>query len=214
MGAARTFPCTRDDVDYYWKFQEGMQARMRTDDGEHFEWHDVTVASSQCMFRRTAVHSVPLRFREYPVITRDLVHLEEDFGEGGLEVEPLACVRRSVCGMLYSDDAGIVFKSTGDLASMTVVVTVFDSAGLTVPETETETTLLRTLNKILPAPPLVVDTVVRGIYTDDEFSVSGRGLINASADILPEIKDGSDSRGHATIVLSLSRTIWKMLRSH
>ena len=81
-----------------------------------------------------------------------------------MEVEPLAYVRRSVCGMLYSDDAGIVFKSTDDLANMTVVVTVFDSADLTVPETETETTLLPTLNKVLPAPPLVVDTAARGIY--------------------------------------------------
>ena len=145
------------------------------------------MASSQCMFRRTAVHSVPLRFREDPVILRDLVHLEEDFGEGGLEVEPVACVRRSVCGMLYSDDLGIVYKSTDDLANMTVVVTVFDSAGLTVPETETETTLLRTLNKVPPAPPLVVGTAARGLYTDDAISVSGRGLINASADILPEL---------------------------
>ena len=83
------------------------------------------------------------------------MHLEEDFGEGGLEVAPLACVWRSVCGMLYADDAGNVSQSTEDLAKMTVIVTVFESAGLTVPETKTETTLLRKLNKVLPAPPLV-----------------------------------------------------------
>ena len=174
---------------------------MRMDNGEHYEWHDVTVAaSSQCMFRRTAVHSVPLRLSEGPDILRGLVHLEEDFGEVGLEVQPLACVRRSVCGMLYSDDAGIVSKSTDCLANMTVVVNVFDSAGLTAPETETETTLLRAINKVLPAPPLVVNAAANGIYADDAFSVPGRGLINASADILPERKDGSDSRGHVTIV--------------
>ena len=114
-------------------------------------------ASSQCIFRRSAMRCVPLSFSEDPDILRDLMHLEEDFGEGGLEVEPLACVRRSVCGMLYDDDAGIVSKSTEDLAKMTVLVTVFESAGLIVPETETETKLLRTLNKVFPAPPLVVE---------------------------------------------------------
>ena len=40
----------------------------------------------------------------------------------------------------------------------------------------------------------------RGIFADDAFSVPGRRLINESADILIKIKDGSDSRGHATIV--------------
>ena len=64
------------------------------------------------------------------------MHLEEDFGEGGLEVEPLAHVRRPVCGMLYADDAGVVRQSKEDLAKMTVIVTVFESAGLTVCETK------------------------------------------------------------------------------
>ena len=78
-----------------------------------------TVAvSSQGIFRLTAIRSVPPSFREDPDILRDFVHLEEDFGEGGLEVEPLACVRRSVCGMLYADDGDIVSKSTEDLAKM------------------------------------------------------------------------------------------------
>ena len=117
-----------------------------------------TVAAfSQCIFRRTAIHSVPPSFSEDPDILRDLVHLEEDFVEGGLEVEPLACVRRSVCGMLHADDAGIVPKSTKNLAKMSVIVTVFESADLTVPKTKTETMLLRTLNKVVPAPPLFVE---------------------------------------------------------
>ena len=62
------------------------------------------------------------------------MHLEEDSGEGGLEVEPLACVRRSVGGMLYADHARSVSKSSEDLAKMTGIVTVFESAGLTVPK--------------------------------------------------------------------------------
>ena len=171
-------------------------------------------ASSQSNFRRTAIHSVPLSFSEDPDILRDLVHLEEDFGEGGLEVEPLACVRRSVCGMLYADDAGIVSRSTEDLAKMTVIMAAFESAGLTVPETETETMLLRTQNKVLPAPPLVVEAAGqkyicrRCIFCTWARSYQRKRRHSAI------IKDGSDSRGHATIVSSVSCTIWKMLRSH
>ena len=57
---------------------------------------------------------VPLSFTLNPDILRDFVHLEADFGEGGLELEPPTCVRRSVCGMLYAGDAGIVSESTED----------------------------------------------------------------------------------------------------
>ena len=74
-----------------------------------------------------------------------------------MDVEPLAHVRWPVCGMLYVDDAGVVCKSKEDLAKMTVIVTVFESAGLTVCETKKETTLPRTLKMVLPAPPLVIE---------------------------------------------------------
>ena len=163
----------------------------------------IVAASSQCIYRRTAIHSVPPSSSEDPDILRYSVHLEEDFGEGGLKVEPLACVRRSVCGMLYADDAGIVSKSTENLAKMSIIVTVFESEDLTVPETETETMLLRTLNKVLPTPPPVVEAAGHiYIYADDAFSVPGHGLINASAKIMPWMNDGFDSRGHSTIVSS------------
>ena len=64
---------------------------------------------------------------------------------GGKEV-PLARVQRAVWGMLYADDAGIVSKSAEGLAKrMTVIVTVFEAAGVTaVSEKRTETMLLRT----------------------------------------------------------------------
>ena len=55
------------------------------------------------------------------------MNIEENFGVDGLEVEPLARVRRSVCAMLYADDAGIVSKSTYNLAKMGVIVTFFES---------------------------------------------------------------------------------------
>ena len=86
-------------------------------------------------------------FREDPYIVRDLVYLGEGLDENaaGLSTDPLVCVRRAVWGMLYADDAGVVSKSAEGLAKMmTVIVTVFEAAGLTVREKKTETMLLRT----------------------------------------------------------------------
>ena len=150
------------------QFHEGMRARMRTDDGEQSQWFDVhpgTAArmcilapSFQCAFRRCHTCRPLIRFSEDLDILRDLVHLEEDLGEDGVEVEPLACVRRSVWGMLYANDAGIVSKSAEGLAKMmTVIVAVFHAPGLAVPEKKTEITLLRTLNQVLPTSLLVAE---------------------------------------------------------
>ena len=109
------------------QFHEGMRARVCTDDGEHSEWFDVTQGLRQgCVlspllfnvFFAAAIHAVLVRFSEDPDILRDLLHLEEDLGEDGVKVEPLACVRRAVWGMLYADDAGIVSKSAEGLAKI------------------------------------------------------------------------------------------------
>ena len=60
--------------------------------------------------------------------------------------------------MLYADDAGIVSKSAERLAKMTtVIVTVFDIAGLTVSENKTEAMLLRTPDQATLAPPRAVE---------------------------------------------------------
>ena len=60
--------------------------------------------------------------------------------------------------MLYADNAGIVSKSPEGLANiMTVIVTVFEAAGLTVSEKKTATMLLRTPNQAIRTSPLVVE---------------------------------------------------------
>ena len=47
-------------------------------------------------------------------------------------------VRKAVWGMLYGDDAGVVSKSPEGLTKMmTVIVTVFEAAGLIVSEKKT-----------------------------------------------------------------------------
>lgn len=56
---------------------------------------------------------------------RYLVHLENGVR---VNAQSIACVRRAVWGMLYADDACIVFKSAEGLAQMvTIIVTVFEA---------------------------------------------------------------------------------------
>ena len=60
--------------------------------------------------------------------------------------------------MLYDDNAGIVSKSAEGLAKMmTVTVTVFEAAGLTVSEKITEAMLLRTPDQAPCTSPLVTE---------------------------------------------------------
>ena len=179
------------------QFHEGMRVRVRTDDGEHSEWFDVTQGLRQgCVlspllfniFFAAVTHAVVVRFSEDPDIVRDLVHLEDlEENAAGVSSDPLACVRRAVWGMLYADDAGIVSKSAEGLAKMmTVIVTVFEAAGLTVSE-KTETMLLRTPDQAPCASPLVIEAAGQRYRQTTQFLYLG-GLIDTGADIMPEIK--------------------------
>ena len=114
--------------------------------------------------------------------------------------------------MLYADDAGIVSKSAEGLAKMmTVIVTVFEAAGLTVSGKKTETMLLRTPDNAPCTSPLVIEAIGPRYRQTTQFWYLG-GLIDASADIMSEINGGSDSHGHATVHSSGSYTIWRLLR--
>ena len=73
--------------------REGMRARVRTDDGEHSEWLDVTQGLRQgcvlsllffTIFFAAVINARLIRFSEDPEIVRDLVFLEEYFEEDGV----------------------------------------------------------------------------------------------------------------------------------
>ena len=105
-------------------------------------------------------HAVVVRFSEDQTLCGIWFYLEEDLEENaaGVSSDPLACVRRVVWGMLYADDAGIVSKSVEGVAKMmTVIVTVFEAAGLTVSEKKTETKLRPTPDQAPCTSPLVIE---------------------------------------------------------
>ena len=90
--------------------------------------------------------------------------------------------------MLYADDAGIVSKSAEGLAKMmTVIVTVVEAAGRTVSEKKTATMLLRTPDQTPCTSTLVIEAAGQRYRQTTQFLYLG-GLIDASADIMPEIK--------------------------
>ena len=168
------------------QFHEGMRARVRMDDGEHMEWFDVTQGLRQrCLLSpllfsiafAAVTHAVVVRFSEDPDIVRDWVHHEGDLEDNaaGVSLDPLACVPRAVWGMLYADKAGNVSKSAEGLAKMlTVIVTVFEAASLTVSEKKTDTMLLRTPDQTPYTSPLVIDAAgQRYRQTTHFFYLSG-----------------------------------------
>ena len=87
--------------------------------------------------------------------------------------------------MLYAADAGI--KSAKGLAKMmTVIVTVFEAAGLAVFEKKTETMLLRTPNHAPRTSPLVIEAAGQIYWQTMQVWYQG-GFVVACADIMPEI---------------------------
>ncbi|MEP5728735.1 MAG: hypothetical protein ABJL67_05100, partial [Sulfitobacter sp.] len=69
---------------------------------------------------------------------------------------------------------------------MTVIVTVFKTAGRTVTERKKETMLLRTQHQTTLAPPLLIEEPGQGYKHAAQFSYPG-GLIPENADPTIEI---------------------------
>ena len=79
-------------------------------------------------------------------------------------------------------------KSAEGLAKkLTVIVTVFEAAGLTVSEKKTEFILLRTPDQASCTSPLVIEATGQRYRQTAQFLYLG-GFIDTSTDIMPEIK--------------------------
>ena len=82
----------------------------------------------------------------------------------------------------------LCLMSAEDLGKMmTVVVTVLEAAGLTVPEKKTGAMPLRTPDQAHRTSPLVIEAAGQRYRQAAQFLYLG-GLVNASADIMPETK--------------------------
>ena len=115
-----------------------------------------------------------------------VVHLDDD-GDGRVE-EPLSCVRRTASGVLYADDAGTVSKSAEGIAKMTtVIVTVFEAAGLTVSEKNNKTMLLETQDLASRAPPFDIEAAGQ-MYEQTTKFLYLSGVIHEDADLVVETK--------------------------
>ena len=90
--------------------------------------------------------------------------------------------------MFYVDDTEIVSRSAEGLTKMiTVIVTVFEAAGLTVAKRKTETMLLRTPGQTSLAPPLVVEAAGQRYRQTNQFLYRS-GVIHEGADLLFKIE--------------------------
>ena len=132
-------------------FHDGMRAHVQLDDGDFSAWFNVCQGLRQgCVLSpllfnilSTVVTIVVLqRFAEDPLIVSDLVYLDyAPKGEDGRPREKgtLKMVWRTVWGMLYADNGGVVSTSPRGLTRMMdVIVVACQEFGLTVSEIKTE----------------------------------------------------------------------------
>ena len=174
------------------QFHDGMRACVRPDDGVCSDWFEVEQGQRQgCVLSPLLLNiffaaelNVLQRFSEEPAILAELVHLKEPSTSMGPE-PAMDYVRRAVWGMLYADDACIVWRSPQGLAKiMEVIVEVCRAFTLTVSAKKTET--------ICMSPPHTPRTMVRieaagKIYKQVQSFTYLGGAVTETPDISVEI---------------------------
>ena len=124
------------------------------------------------------------RFSKCTVILAKLVHLKEPLTSMGPE-PAMNDVRRAVWGILYKDDACIVFQSPQGLVKMMVVIVeVCRAFVLTVSAKKTETTYMPLLRT--PRTMMRVDAAGK-IYEQVQFFTYLGGAVTETPDMPVEI---------------------------
>ena len=175
------------------QFHDGMRACVRSDDGRCSEWFEVTQGLRQgcVLFPRllnvffAAILFVVLeRFSKDAGILADLIHLQEQPSKVGPETV-MESVRRAIWGMLYADDACIVSRSPRGLARMMAVfVKDFDTFGLTISESKTETMCMPIPRA--PATKIVFNATGQQYRQTTSFTYLG-GTVNETSNLSDEI---------------------------
>ena len=146
------------------------------------------------IFFAAAIEVVLVRFTEDDTIRKDLVYLEEEAGVGA--GTPLERARRSVWGILYTDDASVAPRSQEGLTRMmAIIVEVFGAFGLTVSEKKRDTLLMRVPEKQpkkggSPPLPLVIEAAGQKNAQTAQFRYLG-GLVNEDGALTQEINHRS-----------------------
>ena len=175
------------------QFHDGMKACVRSDDGRCSEWFEVAQGLRQgCVLSPllfnvlfAAILFVVLeRFSKDTGILADLIHLQEQPSKVDPETA-LECVRRAIWGMLYTDDACIVSRSPRGLARMMAVfVEVFDTFGLTISESKTETMCMPIPRA--PATKIVFNATGQQYRQTTSLTYLG-GTVNKTSNLSDEI---------------------------
>ncbi|CAB1118616.1 unnamed protein product [Ectocarpus sp. CCAP 1310/34] len=194
------------------QFYDGMQARVRMDDGELSEWFEVTQGLGRgCVLFpllfiicfAAPLEVVLVRFSEDEVTLGDLVYLEEEAGTRAMT--PLERVRKAVWGMLYADDAEFVSRSAEGLARMMTSIGEIGSFGLTVSEKKTEILLMKVPEKKPrkgapppppppPTAPQVIEAAGQKYAQTAEFRYLG-SRVREDVELTKEINHGAEQRG-------------------
>ena len=175
------------------QFHDGMKACVQSDDGRCSEWFEVAQGLRQgCVLSPllfnvlfAAILFVKLeRFSKDTGILADLIHLQEQSSKVDPETV-LECVRRAIWGMLYADDACIVSRSPRGLGRMMAVfVEFFNTFGLTISESKTET--MRMPIPRAPATKIVFTATGQQYRQTTSFTYLG-GTVNKTSNLSDEI---------------------------
>ena len=163
------------------QFHDGMRARVRMDDGTCSDWFDVGQGLRQgCnlapllfnLFFAAMLMVAVDEFSGDEQVMTDMVKIRSKVTEGKGKNAKVVEAVKSLWGMLYADDAGIVSRSPGSLEKMmSAIVRVAGLFGLMVSEPKTE--IMCMLAKGMDTCPFTVNAAGMVFKQTDKFVYLG-----------------------------------------